>query len=745
MAAALQQLDTEQAAYAHATTSNNVVCGCPGSGKTTALVARVRHRVATGLPLCSQLVLTFFKATQTNLTARLADVFGDSTSRCVRTVHSVCWDIMRGCETEPNDLATLISRALRTGVIGEWFTGVRDVYVDEAQVLNRSMMEFVDAIRRDCPWVSVDLLGDPAQNIWTRVRDARDEFMARYAGSRYQLRTNYRSSPQIVAFCESQRPAGAEAQMVATAEDGDTPTLFVGDRQQQLRRLLDALRATPPGQTAAVLCANRHGTGRLPAHLCCQDIVNYLETASPPVRYVACFDETKSRGEAGCPAWTVAAHADPDTVTVSTIHGALGREFDHVHVVAYHFRADKRVPTLEDHYHHQKLFHVAASRARRSLALYSAPSMHVFPLRAPPLERVGRPVKELPTPVALDSCRREGSHDTPPVPWGSLAAHLEEARLMRVNDLYARAHAGLGSVFEPPGGELVEHDELATLYGTFAETVVCAALGTAPQVTALRQLLHDVVVVPPGGAAAHLQTARTNAGLLDASDVRRLRGRWAARRRRDDKWRRVLDELLCIETACDGVGPTARVYVQTDGRWFERDRLVEWAAAAPAPDALWMVSLFWYQFENDAAFRMRRCYDAHLRALEPYVRAWTRYGTTLSGAAVQVRCAVSCPGYETARVLGCADLVHENTVIELKLARRGLSPIHRVQALGYTQFLQVETPVRLRTRLVNLYTGETEDLCQQPAVSTEALFAALFDTAAEPPRAPRLQIDPSAD
>lgn len=725
------KLDDDQLGYVQCRTKNNIVVGCPGSGKTSALVARLRHLLSTGVLPTSQLVLTFFKTTQVNLHDRLQDVFGQDTSTCVRTLHSVSYAILRG----EADLQTLITSTTRhPDGIREFFCGITNVYVDEAQVLTRPMLHFLDSLRAECGWLSIDLFGDPEQNIWTRVPSRGDEYMNRVAGTRYPLRRNYRSSGRIVAFCNDQRPGGLS--MLPTRDAGTTePSLFCASGVEQLRELVRCARTRPPGESFVVLCANRHGSTRLPGHVCCQDVVNHFELCN--IRYTACFDENRSRGENVSSAWTPAG---TETVVVSTIHGVLGREFDHVHLMAFHFRADKRVPDTEDHYHHQKLYHVAASRARQTLALYCSPTMHAFPLSAPVVRR-GWPAKEL-TMSPEASCKRPGGGVQGPVSWGSLSAHLDEDRLYQVYALFGSMEVvSRGRVFQGPGGELPDYDSLAILYGTFAENVVYASVGDAPQVVAARRFCANVVVVEPGPAAAYLATAAER-GVLSTSDVRRLRARWSSRRRQDAKWRVVLSELVRVEEACGRVGRDAQVYVSSESRWLDRDTLAAWVAAVPDPRALWMITLFWYQLENEAAFRMQRSYDEHLLALAPYVREWERYGRTLAGACTQVRCVVTCPDYDE-KVLGCADAVHGDTVVELKLVRRGqLSMAHRVQAVGYTQFLQVETPTRLRTRLVNLYTGEQEEL-HAAFVSTDDLFQALFRPLPPLLPAPRLQIDPS--
>ena len=171
--------DAEQMAYIICQTRNNVVCGNPGSGKSTALKGRIEHLISNGCKKSSQLIMTFYVTTKENLTLKLQDVFGNETKNQVRTVHSICYNLLSAQE---KDVSTSIVRVLRMPeiVFASYFAHYSHIYIDEGQLLDSTAIDLVKKIRNCCPWLSVDLLGDPAQNCNTEVNDESQEFMNQY-------------------------------------------------------------------------------------------------------------------------------------------------------------------------------------------------------------------------------------------------------------------------------------------------------------------------------------------------------------------------------------------------------------------------------------------------------------------------------------------------------------------------------------------------------------------------------------
>ena len=218
--------DDRQLAYIRCSSRNNIVIGNPGSGKTTALQGRLEYMLRSH-PVESQFVLTFYKSTQEYLEVRLQEIFGVHTRQQVRTVHSVCYALV-----DSIDVSTAIVRALRLDddAFVSFFKNVRNVYIDEAQTLDEHMMDFVQKLKRICHWLSVDVLGDAAQNCRTEVTCQEEEFMLQYLHSGtvvYELVNNYRSASKIVNFCVETHPFVGLMPMRATRNEHGAVELWI--------------------------------------------------------------------------------------------------------------------------------------------------------------------------------------------------------------------------------------------------------------------------------------------------------------------------------------------------------------------------------------------------------------------------------------------------------------------------------------------------------------------------------------
>lgn len=80
-----------------------ILVSCPGSGKTTTLVRRIKNIVSHGVPAKKILMVTFAKAAATDMESRYIKMFGENPGITFRTIHGLCLDILqteKGYQTE---------------------------------------------------------------------------------------------------------------------------------------------------------------------------------------------------------------------------------------------------------------------------------------------------------------------------------------------------------------------------------------------------------------------------------------------------------------------------------------------------------------------------------------------------------------------------------------------------------------------------------------------------------------------
>jgi len=91
--ALLDSLNSEQRAAANVGPGRLALAGCPGSGKTRTIVARIARMVKEGYPAEKILAMTFTKRAAATMNERLAYLGIEGTR--VGTIHSVCFQILQ--------------------------------------------------------------------------------------------------------------------------------------------------------------------------------------------------------------------------------------------------------------------------------------------------------------------------------------------------------------------------------------------------------------------------------------------------------------------------------------------------------------------------------------------------------------------------------------------------------------------------------------------------------------------------
>lgn len=180
----------------------------PGSGKTRVLV----HKLASLYQLEEVkheqlLMLTFSRAAAHEFKSRLFGLIGNAAAYVeIKTFHSYCFDLL-GRTGDLDESQTVIRQAIDK-INGDEVEPNRIaksvLVIDEAQDMNADQFELVQTLMAKNEEMRVIAVGDDDQTIYA-FQGAKPEYMQQFIAqnnaTKYELIDNYRSSQNIVAFC----------------------------------------------------------------------------------------------------------------------------------------------------------------------------------------------------------------------------------------------------------------------------------------------------------------------------------------------------------------------------------------------------------------------------------------------------------------------------------------------------------------------------------------------------------------
>ena len=399
-----------------------VVAAGPGSGKTRVLV----HKLASLLLLEDVkheqlLMLTFSRAAATEFKKRLIALVGNAAHFVeIKTFHSYSFDLIgrQGSLEEANSVVLRAAEMIESGEVEESKIAKSVLVIDEAQDMGADDFRLVKALMQRNEDMRVIAVGDDDQNIYG-FRGSNSAYFSSlikdYNATRYEMTENYRSDETIVDYAnrflhkipnrlkinQIYSVSGRKGQVCAKADPeqlisnlhhrGQTAVLTQTNKQTlqiahllkeqgkhvrliqdtdgfyfinlaEIRYFLKQLKQCEGGVISKVAWENAiESTEKNYATSNCMDAIR---------RFYADFEATRSKFYySDLHEFILESNVEDfiatenDTVFVSTIHKAKGREFDNVHVMLSdltHLDSDK-----------MRTIYVGLTRARHNLYIYN--------------------------------------------------------------------------------------------------------------------------------------------------------------------------------------------------------------------------------------------------------------------------------------------------------------------------------------------------------------------------------------
>ena len=182
-----------------------VVAAGPGSGKTRVLV----HKLASLLLLEDVkheqlLMLTFSRAAATEFKKRLIDLVGNAAHYVeIKTFHSYSFDLIgkQGNLDEAKGVVRIAAEMIEKGEVEPSKTAKSVLVIDEAQDMGADDFRLVQALMRQNEEMRVIAVGDDDQNIYAfRGSDSKymQSLVSQEGAKLYEMTDNYRSATSVV-------------------------------------------------------------------------------------------------------------------------------------------------------------------------------------------------------------------------------------------------------------------------------------------------------------------------------------------------------------------------------------------------------------------------------------------------------------------------------------------------------------------------------------------------------------------
>jgi hypothetical protein len=351
---------------------NMRVIASAGSGKTSTLTGRISHLLTScGAKPSQILLLTFTHNAALVMRQRLQVLIGPQPILC-GTFHAISQQILRQQHPESlqdvyhvDELPLKALDYLQSPVGQKWVTNtLRWIFIDEYQDINDTQYAMIRAFHH--PSATVTIVGDDAQNIYSWRGSCVDyilNFDKKFPDvSDFQLSTNYRSSPAIVAVANSVMryiPTLPYKELMTAARTdypAERPEVHYFARTSEERDWVteSAVKAMTLGSTVILSKFN--------------SVLYAYEAAflkmGVRVRFVQGDHDDSTRSVN-----PIASTGHEPTVFLSTFHGSKGLEWDHVFLVRMN---DEVFPQQKDEdsvLQERRLFYVAVTRARRTLTI----------------------------------------------------------------------------------------------------------------------------------------------------------------------------------------------------------------------------------------------------------------------------------------------------------------------------------------------------------------------------------------
>ena len=353
---------------------NCIIIGNPGCGKTKTIIDFCINNSSKSNEF---LIITFSKKAQLDLINKGQKLSNNFNIYNIKTIHSLSATIFKKLFNKSSENINTLILATYKNIIDKDISIVsclkkcRFIIIDEAQDINENQYNLIKLIANKLN-IPLILVGDPNQNIY-QFQGGSDKYLLNHSNNKHLLINNYRSTNQIIDFCNYLRPHNELPLMVCkTNKNGNKPLLFVNSIENIKKHIKEEILKSDCNLHEIAIIGSVKLSKNY-ASIGLQMICNYLHENN--INYIKYFKDDDNINFDN----NEKIEVKENHVNILTCHSSKGLEFKKVLVINYHFNTFTRTPTEVDYNNFKYLWYVTFTRAIEKLIIYSNEEKIIFP------------------------------------------------------------------------------------------------------------------------------------------------------------------------------------------------------------------------------------------------------------------------------------------------------------------------------------------------------------------------------
>jgi len=353
---------------------DSILLGNPGCGKTKTILDFILNNSSKSNEF---LILTFSKKAQIDLINKGKNITSIFNIYNIKTIHSLAATILNKLFNKTcTNINTIILATFKTIVdknirIVPCLKKCKYIIIDEAQDINNNQYNLIKLITNKLN-IPLILVGDPNQNIY-QFQGGSDKFLLNHSNNKYILVNNYRSTNQIIDFCNYLRPHNDLPLMICkNNKDNNKPLIYINSLDNIYQHILDEINKNDYKlHEIAIIGSVKLSKNNSSIGL--QSICNLLHDNK--INYIKYFKDDDNINFDN----NEKIEIKKDYINILTCHSSKGLEFKKVLVINYHLGSFSRKPTKTDYNQFKYMWYVAFTRAMETLIIYVDEKKDIFP------------------------------------------------------------------------------------------------------------------------------------------------------------------------------------------------------------------------------------------------------------------------------------------------------------------------------------------------------------------------------